>query len=920
MKLNPPVIEGVIPAFTGTEITIPFAMNRSVSELEIGGFALMIKTVQSNYLYGVVRTTNKNTWDITKGVVTFDLSNLGTPLTVGQFYKIQLAYINTLNEAEIGYYSTVGIVKCSAEPVLEIVNRDGSMEFTGHYSQIKKDTTEKVYSYEFILKDNNQQIVERSGILLHNSANDTAVDESIDNYTIKTDLIKNKIYYLSYSVNTINGLQKTAPLYKIYKSDSIDSKLDAAIDVKLEYEDGYIDVNLNCRSAAVGKFILLRASSENNFNTWDEVLKFILYGQKLSKNIYKDMTIQQGIKYKYAVQQYNDYGLKTNKIESDIIAADFEHAFLFDGERQLKIKYNPKVTSFKNVLLETKVDTIGSKHPFIFRNGNVKYKEFPISGLISYLSDENNLFYNANDDDFYRESTESEKTFVVFDELITETVYDRNKYNYYYNNNGEQIPWITYVKQWNEEHPIDRKDFNNWMDMDAFINERRRRKKIYQEKDFEDMFMRGADLTSKNIYLERQFKLDALEWLTNGKPKIFRSPVEGNYLVRLLNVSLAPNDTLGRMIHTFSCTAYEIADCAYDTLKAYDIFRVSDPSVEQLRWQSTILSEIVDDNQDLLKGKTAVSIRLEGMIPGDQIMFNLTMEDGAQVSRVIVIGATGSYNIELKNNVKINNLRLVETADSSVSEDRKARHQGMLTYAFYSTDYKDSFDSVNAIKTNQVACHQFIGEHSILDEINDIKNQIESIGYLRFYLRNAEVEIYRQGSVFYSDKACVNEIDPVELIDIYKLHDSNLENGYTWYDGYNDKELGANSNPEFTQIKIYYGEEEDNYEIINIEDTFEYTVKNPQNIIGIETGAAIITEMCYQKKVINYDLESPRHMTQDMKFAKNEYDLKKTQLNTLINNENTKRKDLKACQDQCRIAYEAYCNALTLAIQEAERS
>jgi hypothetical protein len=56
---------------------------------------------------------------------------------------------------------------------------------------------------------------------------------------------------------------------------------------------------------------------------------------------------------------------------------------LFDGKRQLKIKYNPKVSVFKNNILENKVNTIGSKFPFIFRNGTVKYKEFAISGLIS---------------------------------------------------------------------------------------------------------------------------------------------------------------------------------------------------------------------------------------------------------------------------------------------------------------------------------------------------------------------------------------------------------------------------------------------------------------------------------------------------------------------------------------------------------
>jgi hypothetical protein len=66
------------------------------------------------------------------------------------------------------------------------------------------------------------------------------------------------------------------------------------------------------------------------------------------------------------------------------VYADFEYAFLYDGERQLKIKFNPKVTSLKIDVLETKTNTIGSKYPFIFRNGQVYYKEFSISGLISH--------------------------------------------------------------------------------------------------------------------------------------------------------------------------------------------------------------------------------------------------------------------------------------------------------------------------------------------------------------------------------------------------------------------------------------------------------------------------------------------------------------------------------------------------------
>jgi Zn-dependent M16 (insulinase) family peptidase len=74
------------------------------------------------------------------------------------------------------------------------------------------------------------------------------------------------------------------------------------------------------------------------------------------------------------------------------VRADFEDMFLFDGQRQLKIRFNPKVTSFKNTIPEQKIETIGSKYPFIFRNGHTNYKEFPIGGLISYTADDSALF------------------------------------------------------------------------------------------------------------------------------------------------------------------------------------------------------------------------------------------------------------------------------------------------------------------------------------------------------------------------------------------------------------------------------------------------------------------------------------------------------------------------------------------------
>jgi hypothetical protein len=67
------------------------------------------------------------------------------------------------------------------------------------------------------------------------------------------------------------------------------------------------------------------------------------------------------------------------------------------------VRFNPKVTSFKNTVLESKLDTIGGQYPFIFRNGDVKYKEFPISGLISYLSDPEELFMSNKELGFVEE-------------------------------------------------------------------------------------------------------------------------------------------------------------------------------------------------------------------------------------------------------------------------------------------------------------------------------------------------------------------------------------------------------------------------------------------------------------------------------------------------------------------------------------
>ena len=961
MKLYPPILEGTIPAFCGTTLTVPFTMNKSVSRNQIAGFALKLKTVQ-NYNNGAPVfniSTGLGNWVEERGEVSFSIP---AALEIGQFYKIQIAYVYL--DGTIGYYSTVGVVKYISDPKVEILDPTDGKTYTGVYSQKitedeeVKDFNEKVYSYSFTLTDSNGNIVETSGEKLHNSQNDTELYESIDNYTIITDLKDDEIYYLDYTIKTINGFIKSASTKRLSKIHSIDSSLETDLVCSLDYENGCVDIQLmqpkhiETEKNAVGSFYLLRASDEDNYSSWNEVLKFILRGEKPSRHLWKDMTVKQGVSYKYAIQQYNNHGLRTNKIESKTIDSnglristpifvDFEYAYLFDGERQLKIKYNPKVASFKNTLLESKIDTIGSKHPFIFRNGNVNYKEFPISGLISYLSDENNLFYDTSsyfNEDIYRSETVNSiyRQINISDyRNITASIYNENKNKYYCKVNGVYMPWEQYFKEKVKTDPVNKNiDFNTWSEVKTIIKdlmendpEKNKDSKFFILQPRNDIGnMRNTNLTANNILVERNFKLEVLEWLTNGKPKLFRSPTEGNYIVRLMNVSLSPSDQLGRMIHTFNCTAYEIAENTYSNLSKYNFVKVDVEDIYQLRWLSVDLSnQNIQDGKNLLN-HTAAAVSLEGMLPGDKFQITV-LEDRQTKTYDIVIGATGNYIISLENDIEI-----LSVYFKGSGSNQSILHQGLMTYAYYSTEYKDRFDTVETINNKQIACRQFIGAccDDIIKEIqpNDgVKDQIDSFGFIRFTLRDDSIPVYQYNGKFYIDDQVTNELDDLsDLTNIYQVYTkSALEKGvrvwdvneYYWIDGSNFDSKGdykkiSSDDKKATQI-IFNGDEENP---VDIRETYSYVLKKPKNITSLKIGDAIICEMCYSQRVINYDLEQTESQLIQQK-QKYQDEIKKFE--NAFAAGNTSRKELRILEQNCQKEYKIYTEALYNAIKEAER-
>lgn len=659
-KLYPPNIAGTLPSFYIPEegdakLVVPFSMNKTVGPHQINGFSLRIKTTNTDILYGIIESNDWNKAEIVNPQVSFIVPDrILNKLVIGQFYKVQLAYIDQDNV--IGHYSTVGIMKFTSRPIVKISGFNLSTtnlnktEYVGEYYNAD-DPSEKVYQYCFNLYDKHNNLLESSGWKLHNTYEDTSLIESIDKYVLRFSLQEDIVYKICYSIITNNNLQVNSPRYLVMNAKTIDPELRAKLKATLDYDNACInleligdkDPNTGREYAASGLFILARASSLDNYSSWLKISQFRLTGELPSAFLFRDYTIEQGATYVYSLQQKNDHGVYSNRLLTDYVEGQFEDAFLFDGTRQLKIRFNPKISSFKTTVLDSKKTTIGGKYPFIFRNGAVEFKEFPINGLISYMMDNDEFFLSF------------------------------------------------------------KKDLNiqNWKPT--------------------------TDITDQNVMMERLFKLEVLDWLNDGNIKLFKSPQEGNYIVRLMNVSLTPIDTVSRMLHNFSCQASEIADYTSENLSKYGLINVEDLITYQMRWETIILHDYYQShkdsiyNTDLLRGYEAYHIKITDIMPGTIFQFT----DKAGMDHKVMIGATGAYEVQLDQ--PVHNLQIINTTNQSIPIQ-----QGTLTFSLLSTK-QNVFDTIINITTQDIPVYQTFGpKKDILKYYNNLRREISRIYFARF--------------------------------------------------------------------------------------------------------------------------------------------------------------------------------------------
>ena len=849
-RLYPPLIGSSIPAFysqsTNEEnartaiIAVPFAMNRAVSASQINGFILKIKTAQTNVQVGFIKVYGAST-AIADRIVRFtwtDEEGLDK-VKVGQYLKIQLAYATgtSFETLEPGYFSTVATVKYTSKPEVSIEGLESNLNrmrafrstYLGVY-ELTDDKSERPYAYNFSLYDR-EGLVETSGWLLHNNNVNTTsteiltLERTTDSYSFKTAIPVDVDHYIQYGVRTINNLEVYSPMYTVVEPGIGGSTFSVNLNAENNYEEGYIELSLELNEGVEidaeddsieVSIEILRSELTDDFSSWRS-LKRVYFSSYEDALVWKfrDMTIEQGVTYRYCFRQYDSKGFQSDRSLSNTVMADFEDMFLYDGERQLKIRFNPKVSSFKATQFEQKVDTIGSRYPFIFRNGVVNYKEFPIAGLISYHMDNNEMFMNHQED------------------------------------------------------------------LNIILGKDAQREDGTPTSGTEWKTSETLDSIGYNMRAERRFKLRLLEWLGDGKIKLFKSPAEGNYLVRILNVSLTPEDKLGRMLHNFTATAYEVEELSYDNLVNLGFITAVAPEEEQILTGSRMFKDaILAVSSSAFSKSTFIQVNEEAIKNSLKIFPALNSESKTgSIKFYVRIGSTAgndktlieympliieSENIDLPN-VYIcanDNESLWTNAETTYAEASAAAVQqwlvdlvgdSVLTYN-YSTmvQLTGEFNNLNDVYIEnkiETAIGPRQGNNFLTFSRGISGNTVnEFIEITKFFVldfqEKAIIDLVRVGSE-YQDSSTNNTISYFDNIYLYRYNNN-------YYLGSNSSSLGNQlSADEVASLYRVRLQDED-----GVDHIFTHLpILNLDNLFfnQIEIGAGIIFNYAYQRKVTIYN-------------------------------------------------------------------
>lgn len=342
------------------------------------------------------------------------------------------------------------------------------------------------------------------------------------------------------------------------------------------HEDGQLKITIShADGLGPGYLYIKRATSLDNFKKW-ELIKCTSFvadqGLNLSDTVV-DTTLGSLVRYKYACQyRIQRGGWTRTDVSQEIFYPEFHDILISRGNRQLAIRYNGQIGSITPVVNRVKIDTLGGRYPKFAENAQLNYKQFQLSGLIVAEEDYNRKFLNdldfKEDIDYYDEKMDG--TYLLRNDTFPKESWNSTSYGTYASDIRTALSpgqAATKTQQKKLETKLGKKaqELHNVSQVE-----------MTRAMWTHDMY------PTNNWWWERLFREEAIKWLNDGEPKLFRSMTEGNMVVMLMGIQLTPNVQLGRRIYNFSATVYEVADgYSLDVLKDLGIIEIQNDYEDQ---------------------------------------------------------------------------------------------------------------------------------------------------------------------------------------------------------------------------------------------------------------------------------------------------------------------------------------------------
>ena len=435
INLYPPIVETYIPAFligsdTDKDICrVYFTLSMFNTTAEIANVQVSVRNQYTNLsvlsktkypseiMIAALQEDATKTSDDRYYIEIKKTDIQGGDFEINQYYKVQLRFthkdapsaptdgkLDGWLAANINYFSewsTVCLVRGISAPELLVSGftiEGGNISWAnynpiiyGTLTFVDEAETEKMKSYQVKLFDKNGTLLTDSGIQYTNNYNNPNSFE----YALKYNFVPGESYKFTVEYATLNLYTETTT-YNFKVGENEFEALDMSFTASTDEENGRIVLSIkksDITDGLTGTLIVRRTSSKTNFTIWEDLIEYSYDGAAAIKETFSDTTIESGIWYKYYLQKLGSASTKASvKYIKSPLMVIFDDMFLTTKDRQLKIKFNPTVSSFKRTIQESRTDTIGSQYPFVRRNGYMNYAQFPIGGLISFEMDESELF------------------------------------------------------------------------------------------------------------------------------------------------------------------------------------------------------------------------------------------------------------------------------------------------------------------------------------------------------------------------------------------------------------------------------------------------------------------------------------------------------------------------------------------------